>query len=261
MKKVLTKIVAAFLLLASGSLTNRAIANNLTITGTSVSGSDITFNISWDNSWNASLAPSNWDGVWVFVKYQDCATRLWYHAGLSTVGGDHSAGAPLQVDPVTDGKGVFIRRAAFGGGSTGSVAISLKMTIAAGTYNYTSLSISGNGRLSATGAVTIYVSGSISIAGNGISTSSSKPPNMLIYETGTSSVSLSGNANLYAGIYAPNSAVTNSGNGTLYGAVVSNTYTQTGNGAIHFDQALQSVGGSGTTATMLSWNESNLSNS
>jgi formylglycine-generating enzyme required for sulfatase activity len=111
-------------------------ANNVNITGTSVTGSNITFNISWDNSWNTNLAPNNMDAVWVFVKYQDCATRLWAHAGLSTIGGDHTAGSPLQVDPVSDGKGVFIRRSALGGGNVGSTSITLKMTIPAGTYNY-----------------------------------------------------------------------------------------------------------------------------
>ena len=101
-KNYFSKIaLALFLLFAiTGS------ANNVEITGTSVSGSDITFTISWENSWNASIAPANWDGVWVFVKYQDCNTRIWAHAGLSTIAGDHSAASPLQVDPVTDGRGV-----------------------------------------------------------------------------------------------------------------------------------------------------------
>ena len=111
-------------------------ANNLIITGTSVSGSDVTFNISWSNSWNASLAPANWDAVWVFVKYQDCNTRLWNHANLSTNSGDHTAGSPLQVDTVTDGRGVFIRRSAVGGGNISPTSITLKMNIPAGTYNY-----------------------------------------------------------------------------------------------------------------------------
>ncbi len=146
--------------------------------------------------------------------------------------------------------------------SSGALSISGNntVTLAAGTYNYSSLSISGNGQLVASGAVKIYVSGSISIAGNGISTSSSKPPNMLIYATGTSNVSLSGNGVMYAGIYAPNSAVSNSGNGELYGGVVAKTYTQSGNGNVHFDQALQNVAGSGNSTTMLSWKESNLTN-
>ncbi|MES2761786.1 MAG: SUMF1/EgtB/PvdO family nonheme iron enzyme [Bacteroidota bacterium] len=133
-KRSLNKVAIIFTLLLSCLFT--AHANNVNITGTSVAGSNITFNISWDNSWNANVAPNNMDAVWVFVKYQDCATRLWTHAGLSTVGGDHTAGSPLQVDPVSDGKGVFIRRSAFGGGNIGSTSITLKMTIPAGTYNY-----------------------------------------------------------------------------------------------------------------------------
>ncbi|MGC4040287.1 MAG: SUMF1/EgtB/PvdO family nonheme iron enzyme [Flavobacterium sp.] len=131
-KNYFLKIASAITLLFAFN----ANANNLEITGTSVSGSDITFNISWENSWNASVAPANWDAVWVFVKYQDCNTRLWAHAGLSTVAGDHSTASPLQVDPVTDGKGVFIRRSALGGGNIAATSVTLKMTIPAGTYNY-----------------------------------------------------------------------------------------------------------------------------
>lgn len=147
--------------------------------------------------------------------------------------------------------------------SSGSLSISgnRTVTLAPGTYNYTSISITGNGRLTTSGAVTIYVSGSVSIAGNGISTSGSLPTNMLIYSTGSSNVSISGNGNIYAGIYAPNSTVSNSGNGAVYGAIVSNRYSQTGNGVIHFDEALQNVGGGSSTASMLSWKESNLMNS
>ena len=52
-------------------------ANNVEITGTSVSGNNITFNISWENSWYANVAPANWDAVWVFVKYQDCLFLLY----------------------------------------------------------------------------------------------------------------------------------------------------------------------------------------
>lgn len=131
-KKLFSKIALAITFLFAIN----ASANNVQITGTSVSGSNITFNISWDNSWNANVAPANWDAVWVFIKYQDCNTRLWAHAGLSTLAGDHSTASPLQVDPTTDGKGVFIRRSALGGGSVASTSVTLKMTIPAGTYNY-----------------------------------------------------------------------------------------------------------------------------
>lgn len=133
-KKLFSKFTLSVLFLFAFAMNSNA--NNVQITGTSVSGSNITFNISWDNSWNANIAPANWDAVWVFIKYQDCNTRLWAHAGLSTVAGDHSAASPLQVDPVTDGKGVFIRRSALGGGNIPATTITLKMTIPAGTYNY-----------------------------------------------------------------------------------------------------------------------------
>lgn len=133
-KQFLKKISLVASLLFGATLTTSA--NNVQIIGTAVTGSVVSFNISWDNSWNANIAPNNYDAVWVFIKYQDCATKLWSHVGLSTIAGDHTAGAPLQVDPVSDGKGVFIRRSTLGGGSTGSVAVSLKMTIPAGTYNY-----------------------------------------------------------------------------------------------------------------------------
>ena len=132
-KNYFSKIASAlFLLFAINSN-----ANNVEITGTSVSGNDITFNISWENSWNANVAPANWDAVWVFIKYQDCNTRLWAHTSLSTVAGDHSAASPLQVDPVADGRGVFIRRSALGGGNISATSITLRMTgLGAGPYNF-----------------------------------------------------------------------------------------------------------------------------
>ncbi|WP_445453987.1 SUMF1/EgtB/PvdO family nonheme iron enzyme [Flavobacterium sp. 25HG05S-40] len=132
-KNYFMKIASAlFLLFAINSN-----ANNVEITGTSVSGNNITFNISWENSWNANVAPANWDAVWVFVKFQDCNTRLWAHTNLSTVSGDHSAASPLQVDTVADGKGVFIRRSALGGGNVAATSVTLRMTgLGAGPYNF-----------------------------------------------------------------------------------------------------------------------------
>jgi hypothetical protein len=47
-----------------------------------------------------------------------------------------------------------------------------------------------------------------------------------------------GNGVMYAIIDAPNAALTYSGNGSIYGALVGNTITDSGNGAIHFDTAL-----------------------
>lgn len=131
LKKVVLSLCIGFL------LTYTAKANNLNITNVAVAAGNVTFDITWDNSWNASGAPSNWDAIWIFVKYNDCATTNWLHADLSTTSGDHSiGGGVLQVDAVTDGKGVFIRRSAAGSGNIASSSASLKLNIAAGTYDF-----------------------------------------------------------------------------------------------------------------------------
>ena len=114
-------------------------ANNLKITGTSVdtSAGTVTFNIQWDNSWKTNIAPANYDAVWVFLKYQDCADKLWKHANLSVTSSDHSSASPLKIDAVTDGKGVFVYRSAIGGGNISSTSVTLKMNVAAANYeNY-----------------------------------------------------------------------------------------------------------------------------
>ena len=49
----------------------RTVANNLIMGTPSVSGNSVTFTIKWDNSWNVTTGPSNWDAVWVFVKRQE----------------------------------------------------------------------------------------------------------------------------------------------------------------------------------------------
>ncbi|MBL0309810.1 MAG: SUMF1/EgtB/PvdO family nonheme iron enzyme [Bacteroidetes bacterium] len=105
-----------------------AFANNLQLTNISATTSTISFDISWDNSWNMSSAPSNWDAVWVVVKYQDCNTeeKTWNQRILSTTSGNHSvSGGVLQVDAVTDGMGVFIRQSAVGTGNISTSSVSL----------------------------------------------------------------------------------------------------------------------------------------
>jgi len=107
-------------------------ANNLNIGTPVVVGPNLQFTISWDNSWNTSITPSNWDGVWVFVKRQNCSDNLWSHSLLSTVSSNHSvAGGVLRVDAVADGMGVFIRRSAIGNGDIATALVTLSLQTAA----------------------------------------------------------------------------------------------------------------------------------
>jgi formylglycine-generating enzyme required for sulfatase activity len=129
--KTITRFFLAFLFLQVVSSKNLQ-ANNLNISAPTVVGSNLQFTISWDNSWNASLTPSNFDAVWVFVKRQACVDNLWTHALVSTVSGNHSVtGGVLQVDAVADGMGVFIRRSALGNGNISTSTVTLALQTAA----------------------------------------------------------------------------------------------------------------------------------
>ena len=116
-------------------------ANNLQIGAVKISADKqhIEFTVKWDNSWKVNGGPANYDAVWVFIKYQDCATNNlpWQHVGLSTNSADHTVdGGVLTIDATADGKGVFIRRSAAGSGNLSSANVSLKMNINDNSFNY-----------------------------------------------------------------------------------------------------------------------------
>ncbi len=114
-------------------------ANNLQISTPSVTGNQISFSISWENSWRITAPPANWDAVWIFIKYQDCndPIKRWQHLDLSTVSADHTAtGGILGVDAVADGKGVFVYRDTVGNGDIPLATITLTMSITDVGFNY-----------------------------------------------------------------------------------------------------------------------------
>jgi type II secretory pathway pseudopilin PulG len=130
--------------------------------------------------------------------------------------------------------------------------------LAGGTYRFDSISIGGSGRLTLLGPVTIFVDGTCRLGGNGVGTADNNPTNFYLFSTGASDVSVTGGAELYAAIFAPRSRVSNSGNATIYGAVVGRDYDQTGNGSLHFDEALRDTGGKQRGLLRLRvWNEEN----
>jgi len=132
------------------------------------------------------------------------------------------------------------------------------LTLPAGTYHYAKLTVSGSGKICATGKVDIYVDGAVSLSGAGIVTQNNLPPNMTIYATGSGKVTISGSAGYYGSIYAPNSAVTNSGDVKIYGAIISKTMTLSGSSEIHYDEALSSGSGSpGSKFSVTTWQELN----
>lgn len=119
-------------------------ANNLSISGiTLANDSTLTFNISWENSWRTSVAPSNHDAVWIFIKKKECSANQWSHVNLSQSAASHTVGTPLEV--YLDGKnnkGLFLRRAANGIGNISNVTVSLTMAnLIPGQYDFKVLGI------------------------------------------------------------------------------------------------------------------------
>jgi formylglycine-generating enzyme required for sulfatase activity len=120
----------------------QAFPSNVQISNISVTYPNISFTIQWDNSWNTTnninpLYPNNWDGVWVFIKYQNNIDNLWKHAKVSNLSGDHTIdGGVLEINPAADSMGVFIRRSAAGAGNISATNVTLKMGPLTGTGNF-----------------------------------------------------------------------------------------------------------------------------
>ncbi len=86
-------------------------ANNLRLTNLVINQAarTVTFDIQWDNGWRLTTPPTNWDAVWVFVKFRQCnaISDPWTHGQISTTLTDHVF--PAQLEPVlSDGSGVGI---------------------------------------------------------------------------------------------------------------------------------------------------------
>jgi hypothetical protein len=131
------------------------------------------------------------------------------------------------------------------------------VSLSAGLYWYSSASIQH--AVTINGAVTIYVTGSFSVSGNGVLNKDGLPSNLTIIGTGDpanpqnvcTSVSIKGNGDFVGAIYAPQAAIALGGNGAMYGAAMGASITLGGggnSGALHYDLALQQ-GGTAYTAT------------
>lgn len=185
--------------------------------------------------------------------------------GVTTSGQSSVSGSKSAADSAKD----MTPKSDPGGGTP--LIVSGTMPIGAGTYRVSSISlssqttvtISGNVTLYVTGnfttsgqskinitsgsSLTMYVSGDIHMAGQGIVNLNNKPENLIIYGTETcTSVHLSGQAELFGAIYAPKAEAQFTGQADIYGSIIAKTVNVSGQGDIHYDEALSSLGGGGT---------------
>jgi len=117
------------------------------------------------------------------------------------------------------------------------------ITLAPGTYCYSSLTLQGGGTLTASGPVTIYLTGALVAKGNSSVGVVSDPTKMMFLMASGGAATLeqgtiTGSTNFYGGLYGPDATINITGNAAVYGSIVANRVNLTGSAEIHYDQAL-----------------------
>jgi len=132
-----------------------------------------------------------------------------------------------------------------------SVSANATLALSAGTYVFSSLSLTGQGTITVTsGPVIVYITSSLSLAGGGVANSTLVASNLMFFAGPlVSTIAMTGGSSASFALYAPDTDVSISGNGDIYGAVVGRTVTDTGNGAIHYDLELQHATAAGFACT------------
>jgi len=151
-----------------------------------------------------------------------------------------------------------------GAGSWASLgAINNNTLINGGDWIVSSMNLAGSKTLTIQGTVRLYITGEISITGNGQITLSNgaaleayaadkvkiegngilNVPGLPIRNQwralSTNSFSVAGNGSWIGTVYAPQSPLTIGGNGNVSGAVVANSVTLSGNAQFHYDESLK----------------------
>ena len=116
----------------------------------------------------------------------------------------------------------------------------------AGTYNFNSLTLSGNSILYVdSGPVVINLAGAslsasgaaLDLSGGSIVNPSAVTSNLQFYYAGSKAFKVSGGTGSYAMVYAPNAAINISGGANFYGSIIGSTINSSGNTAVHYDAA------------------------
>jgi hypothetical protein len=173
-----------------------------------------------------------------------------------TIGSVGSTTLPRGADtPAADGKYYYnVSSISISGNSskrldiTAGEQVVIRITAPAGTAG---IDVKGQASINVLAGATleIYTNSDVSIAGGGVA-NSNDPASFFLYSTktagsaGTQSISVSGNGQLSAVLYAPNANLTMNGGGSsghVMGAAVADTISVTGGSEFHYDEALASL--------------------
>ncbi len=130
-----------------------------------------------------------------------------------------------------------------------------------GTYCYRNLKMNGGATLTATGAVTVYLTGELSAQGNSTIGVVNDPTQILFLLSSTAEATIqqtiTGNNTFYGAIYGPDARIRISGSAEVFGSIIAKTIDVTGNAVIHYDEALTEVTDISNTykPRLVSWRE------
>ena len=79
------------------------------------------------------------------------------------------------------------------------------------------------------------------MAGQGIVNATGLPTSLQIFSASTGTIKLAGQADFYGAIYAPGAYIQYTGQAEIYGAIVGDVIHTSGQGVIHYDEALARI--------------------
>lgn len=125
-----------------------------------------------------------------------------------------------------------------------NVSSGATLTLTGSTYFFSSVVLTGNSRLAVPGGnrVDVILRDSLNASGGTISNGGGKATQLAFSSCGTSATpaywAITGGAQAYFSVYAPNHIVYATGNGDFFGAVVASIYYAGGGANFHYDAAL-----------------------
>lgn len=116
-------------MVVAGLLFHTSFANNLQLSEVRLlDEQSISFEVSWENSWNLNSTPGNHDAIWVFAKLKR-DNGNWEPLLFDNSSAAHTSIAPdqIEIESVQDGLGVFLKRSTTGTGDVPSTEIILQL--------------------------------------------------------------------------------------------------------------------------------------
>jgi hypothetical protein len=119
-------------------------------------------------------------------------------------------------------------------GQYGSITVKGTLTFEPGIYYIDELNITSQGQIAISDSTTLFVKSSLEMMGQGLANTSYDPSKLTINYTGTSEVNITGGAEAYVEVYAPNAPMKLRGNADFFGSFIGRTVTVFGTPQIHF---------------------------